>query len=74
MATSVSLEGHDVPFGSDLLFRYRQQPLLALHIEICEDPWLPIAPSSYAALAGATMLVNLSTSNVTVNQTAGSAS
>jgi NAD+ synthase (glutamine-hydrolysing) len=58
----------DVPFGSDLLFRFAQQPLLTLHVEICEDLWVPIPPSSFAALAGATMLLNLSASNVTVGK------
>ena len=55
-----------VPFGSRLLFRLDEQPLLTLHAEICEDVWVPIPPSSYAALAGATVLLNLSASNITV--------
>jgi len=57
----------DVPFGA-LIFRATNQPLLALHAEICEDLWTPIPPSSYAALAGATVLINLSASNVTVGK------
>ncbi len=56
----------DVPFGSRLLFQVEGQPLLTFHVEICEDLWVPIPPSCYAALAGATVLVNLSASNVTV--------
>ncbi len=56
----------DVPFGPRLLFEIEDQPLLRLHVEICEDLWVPIPPSSYAALAGATVLLNLSASNVTV--------
>ena len=55
-----------VPFGSRLLFRVASQPDCVLHAEICEDLWVPIAPSSYAALAGATVLLNLSASNITV--------
>jgi NAD+ synthase (glutamine-hydrolysing) len=55
-----------VPFGNLLLFRATTQPLFVLHTEICEDLWVPIPPSSYAALAGATCLANLSASNVTV--------
>jgi NAD+ synthase (glutamine-hydrolysing) len=55
-----------VPFGSDLIFAFEAQPRLRLHAEICEDLWVPIPPSSYAALAGATVLLNLSASNVTV--------
>ncbi len=64
--TSVEIAGQAAPFGSRLLFRASDQPKLTLHIEICEDVWVPIPPSSYAALAGATVLLNLSASNVTV--------
>src|SRR5215212_7425703 len=57
-----------VPFGSRLLFQAEEQPLLTIHVEICEDLWVPIPPSSYAALAGATVLLNLSASNITVGK------
>jgi len=57
-----------VPFGTDLLFRLDEQPLLTLHAEICEDLWVPLPPSSRAALAGATVLLNLSASNITVGK------
>jgi NAD+ synthase (glutamine-hydrolysing) len=56
----------DVPFGSDLLFQLEEQPLATFHVEICEDLWVPTPPSSEAALAGATVLLNCSASNVTV--------
>jgi NAD+ synthase (glutamine-hydrolysing) len=56
----------DVPFGTDLLFELEQQPGAIVHVEICEDLWVPVPPSSRAALAGATVLLNLSASNVTV--------
>ena len=56
----------DVPFGPDLLFTLEEQPRATFHVEICEDLWVPVPPSSYAALAGATVLLNLSASNVTV--------
>jgi NAD+ synthase (glutamine-hydrolysing) len=56
----------EIPFGSRLLFHAEAQPLFTFHVEICEDVWVPIPPSSYAALAGATVLVNLSASNVTI--------
>jgi NAD+ synthase (glutamine-hydrolysing) len=56
----------DVPFGSDLLFQLDEQPLATFHVEICEDLWVPVPPSSDAALAGATVLLNLSASNVTL--------
>ncbi|MFA8356984.1 NAD(+) synthase [Burkholderia ubonensis] len=56
----------DIPCGSGLLFKVPAQPLVTFHVEICEDLWVPVPPSSYAALAGATVLVNLSASNATV--------
>jgi NAD+ synthase (glutamine-hydrolysing) len=66
---TVDLAGQkDVPFGARLVFQVEDQPLLAFHAEICEDLWTPIPPSSYAALAGATVLLNLSASNVTVGK------
>jgi NAD+ synthase (glutamine-hydrolysing) len=55
-----------VPFGTRLLFQAVEQPLLTFHVEICEDLWVPVPPSSYAALAGATVVLNLSASNITV--------
>ncbi len=54
------------PFGPDLLFDALDVPGLTVHAEICEDMWVPIPPSSRAALAGATVLVNLSGSPITV--------
>ena len=59
-----------VPFGSRLLFQADTHPAFAFHAEICEDVWTPIPPSTYAALAGATLLTNLSASNVTVGKEA----
>jgi len=58
----------DIPFGNKLLFQVENQPLLTFTVEICEDVWVPIPPSSYAALAGATVIVNLSASNITVGK------
>lgn len=55
-----------IPFGNRLIFQASTQPLFVLSVEICEDLWVPIPPSSYAALAGATLLANLSASNVTI--------
>jgi len=66
---SIDLCGQaDVPFGTRLIFQAQQQPLLTLFVEICEDLWTPIPPSSHAALAGATVLINLSASNITVGK------
>jgi NAD+ synthase (glutamine-hydrolysing) len=58
----------DVPFGAHLVYQAESQPLLTFHCEICEDLWTPVPPSSFAALAGATVLANLSASNVTVGK------
>ena len=55
--------GQEVPIGSDLLFAAAGIPDLKIGIEICEDLWVPIPPSSYQALYGATLLLNLSASN-----------
>lgn len=54
-----------VPFGTDLLFTFNE---LVVHAEICEDVWMQIPPSSFASIAGANLLVNLSASNETVGK------
>lgn len=64
----VTLAGQTVPFGADLLFQAEGCPDFTLHVEICEDLWVPVPPSSYAAMAGATVLANLSASNVTIGK------
>jgi NAD+ synthase (glutamine-hydrolysing) len=60
--------GTEVPFGPDLLFSAADLPGFVLHVEICEDMWVPIPPSAEAALAGATVLANLSGSPITVGR------
>ena len=69
-AGSVSVAGVVAPFGTRLLFQAADVPSLVLHVEICEDLWVPVPPSSLAALAGATVLVNLSASNITIGKAA----
>jgi NAD+ synthase (glutamine-hydrolysing) len=69
-STEITLLGQHVPFGAGLLFEAIDVPNFRLHVEICEDLWVPIPPSSYAALAGATLLCNLSASNITVGKSA----
>jgi NAD+ synthase (glutamine-hydrolysing) len=66
--SEIALLGQRVPFGSHQVFAAADLPLLRVHVEICEDVWTPIPPSSFAALAGATVLVNLSASNVIVGK------
>jgi len=63
---TIELSGRTVPFGPDLLFRAADLPGLVLHVEICEDMWVPVPPSAEAALAGATVLANISGSPITV--------
>ncbi|MGB7820372.1 MAG: NAD(+) synthase [Ornithinibacter sp.] len=58
----------EVPFGPDLLFTADDLPDLAVHVEVCEDLWVPVPPSHEAALAGATVLLNLSASPITVGR------
>jgi NAD+ synthase (glutamine-hydrolysing) len=66
----VTIAGRRVPAGPDLVFSCRNLPSLTLHVEVCEDLWAPIPPSTYGALAGATVLCNLSASNVTIGKSA----
>ena len=56
------------PFGSDLIFAAADLAGFVFHVEICEDFWAPTPPSSAAALAGATILANLSASNITIGK------
>jgi NAD+ synthase (glutamine-hydrolysing) len=58
----------NIPVGADLIFDVANIPDLSVFIELCEDVWAPIPPSSYASLAGATVLGNLSASNITVGK------
>ncbi|GAA4874008.1 NAD(+) synthase [Pseudonocardia benzenivorans] len=68
IAGTLRLAGADVPFGPDLLFVAADVPGFVLHVEICEDMWVPVPPSAEAALAGATVLANLSGSPITVGR------
>src|SRR3954447_23754188 len=64
----IRVGGAGVPFGTDLLFAADDVPGLVIHAEVCEDMWIPIPPSAEAALAGATVLLNLSGSPITVGR------
>ncbi|MBM4444701.1 MAG: NAD(+) synthase [Chloroflexi bacterium] len=63
VSDSIELAGQRVPFGTDLLFSLRGIPGATVGVEICEDLWAPLAPHEHQALAGATVLLNLSASN-----------
>ncbi|MGV0067473.1 NAD(+) synthase [Mycobacterium colombiense] len=65
---TIRVAGAEVPFGPDLLFEASDIPGLVLHVEICEDMFVPIPPSAEAALAGATVLANLSGSPITIGR------
>lgn len=65
---TTTVAGQEAPLGPDLLFTAADVPGLVLHVEICEDLWVPIPPSAEAALAGATVLVNLSGSPITIGR------
>src|SRR3954463_3508828 len=59
---------HEAPFGPDLVFAAEDYPGFVVHAEICEDLWVPTPPSCDATLAGATVLANLSASNITISK------
>jgi len=65
---TIEVAGHLAPFGTDLLFEALDLPNFIIHAEICEDFWAPVPPSLYGALAGATVMVNLSASNATIGK------
>lgn len=65
---SITVAGRTAPFGTDLIFRNAGDLAATFHVEICEDVWTPVPPSSRAALAGAEILVNLSASNITIGK------
>ncbi len=66
--SEVLVEGRAVPFGTDRLYPAGDVKGLTLGVEICEDLWVPIPPSSAQALAGATVLANLSASNEVIGK------
>jgi NAD+ synthase (glutamine-hydrolysing) len=65
---TIRVNGQHVPFGTNLIYNVATIPGLAIHVEICEDLWTPLPPSTFAALAGATVLCNLSASNITIGK------
>jgi NAD+ synthase (glutamine-hydrolysing) len=65
---TIQIAGMQAPFGPDLLFAASDRPNFVLHVEICEDMFVPVPPSAEAALAGATVLANLSGSPITIGR------
>lgn len=68
ISKEITLFGQRVPFGNDLLFQDQQIEHFVVGIEICEDLWMPIPPSSHMVLVGATIIGNLSASNEIVGK------
>lgn len=66
--SDVNILGRTVPFGTDLLLQAADLPAFTLGVELCEDLWVPLPPSTLLALGGATVLCNLSASNVTIGK------
>ena len=69
LASTITLAGQkDIPFGANLIFKANNVKNFSLFFEICEDVWVPIPPSCFAAMAGATIIGNLSASNITIGK------
>jgi len=67
LSTTIALlDESGIPFGEQLIFQCQDQAQFIFFVEICEDLWVPIPPSCHAALAGATVILNLSASNITI--------
>jgi len=64
----VQLAGQQAPFGTDLIFEATDLADFKFHVEICEDFWTATPPSTRGALAGATILCNLSASNIVIGK------
>ena len=64
----VTIAGQRVPFGTNLIFRHEEERRSTFAVEICEDLWGPMPPSSRHAVAGAQILLNLSASNETAGK------
>ena len=60
--------GESVPFGNRLVFCCREMPLFNVGVEICEDLWAAVPPSTLLADCGATILLNLSASDEAVTK------
>ena len=69
LSSKIELAGQkEIPFGADIIFKIANINNFNFFLEICEDLWVPIPPSSFAAMAGATVIGNLSASNATIGK------
>ncbi|MDR2136740.1 MAG: NAD(+) synthase [Synergistaceae bacterium] len=69
-ARAIFFDGQNVPLGARLLFQCEKEPAFRLAVEICEDLWVPVSPSAFHAMAGATLIANLSASNEVIGKAA----
>jgi NAD+ synthase (glutamine-hydrolysing) len=67
---TINFDGREVLFGTRLLFQCSAEPAFCFAAEICEDLWIPVPPSSFHAMAGATIVVNLSASDEVIGKAA----
>ncbi len=68
LAKEILIDKQMVPFGTDLIFACENLPAFKFGIEICEDLWAPISPGTFASMAGATIIANLSASNIVIGK------
>jgi NAD+ synthase (glutamine-hydrolysing) len=68
-SSQIELAGQkNIPFGADIIFKVSNLNNFSFFLELCEDLWVPVPPSSFAAMAGATVIGNLSASNITIGK------
>ncbi|MGA9110869.1 MAG: NAD(+) synthase [Smithella sp.] len=68
-SSKIELAGQkDILFGADIIFKVANIKNFNFFLEICEDLWVPVPPSNFAAMAGATVIGNLSASNITIGK------
>jgi NAD+ synthetase len=67
ISNKVKICGREVPFNENLLLKDENSELV-VGVELCEDLWMPIPPSSYHAQHGANLILNLSASNEIVGK------
>lgn len=68
LSGTIAVAGQEAPFGTDLIFAASDLKDFVFHAEICEDFWGPLPPSTFGAMAGATILCNLSASNIVIGK------
>jgi len=69
LSETINLCGQEnIPFGADIIFDVKNIKHFKFFIEICEDVWVPVPPSGFAAMAGATVVGNLSASNIIIGK------